>query len=232
MLRLEDFETRLAYIDNSGRRRREVKTVCDICNKVFWARWFQFKNGKGRFCSHSCSATNSAKSKKVIYPVMLSENLRRVKPYGVVYQEIRVQCEYCDKKFWTRKYVYERGKGRFCSNKCLLIHRNKSLDHRELVSRSMSGKGNHNWKGGVRESYPPEFSEDLKSFIRDRDNHRCRICNDPPLKTQLPVHHIDNDKYNNDPNNLITLCLSCHVSIHNSKRATKEIMVFRSRLNN
>ena len=30
------------------------------------------------------------------------------------------------------------------------------------------------------------------------------------INDELHIHHIDYDKYNNDENNLITLCCSCH----------------------
>ena len=39
----------------------------------------------------------------------------------------------------------------------------------------------------------------------------CEICN---CRRGLEVHHIDKDRMNNDPSNLITLCESCHQRVH------------------
>ncbi len=70
-----------------------------------------------------------------------------------------------------------------------------------------------NWRGGIsKQPYPFDFSEELKILIRKRDNYKCKICGVPQeecIKT-LHVHHIDYNKENINPNNLITLCNSCH----------------------
>lgn len=58
--------------------------------------------------------------------------------------------------------------------------------------------------------YPLDFDPSLKRTIRRRDNGRCVICGKSEGKNAHPVHHIDYDKQNNDPKNLIVLCKSCH----------------------
>jgi len=59
-------------------------------------------------------------------------------------------------------------------------------------------------------------------MIKDRDYDKCqnpRCQNGSTVKT---VHHIDYDKQNLDPGNLITLCRSCHVkSNYNRKYWTR-----------
>jgi len=54
------------------------------------------------------------------------------------------------------------------------------------------------------------FTSMLREQIRQRDNYRCRIC---WLRSQrtLHIHRIDYNTNNNDPANLITLCISCHM---------------------
>src|SRR3972149_1489629 len=55
-----------------------------------------------------------------------------------------------------------------------------------------------------------EFNKELKQSILERDNYTCQCpyCN---LENgRLMVHHIDYNKKNNNPENLITLCNSCH----------------------
>ena len=44
------------------------------------------------------------------------------------------------------------------------------------------------------------------------DNCQCEICNKIILTPN--IHHIDRDRTNNHPNNLIVLCVRCHRKIH------------------
>jgi len=81
---------------------------------------------------------------------------------------------------------------------------------------------NCNWRGGTSfEPYGLEFNQKLKEQIRRRDHYRCQECfrYQSELFTntkagirpyKLHIHHIDYDKKNNNPNNLISLCKSCH----------------------
>jgi len=50
----------------------------------------------------------------------------------------------------------------------------------------------------------------LKRSIRERDNYTCRICGKQQTEITFAVHHKDYDKKNCNPDNLITLCRSCH----------------------
>ena len=56
--------------------------------------------------------------------------------------------------------------------------------------------------------------EELRKYIRHRDNNRCQnpLCEHKNF-VQC-VHHIDGDKLNCSPSNLITLCKICHQKIH------------------
>jgi len=63
--------------------------------------------------------------------------------------------------------------------------------------------------------YPTEFNSKLKDFIRDRDNHICQNpdcnCTEKQNRKALDVHHIDYNKENCLPENLISLCSICNV---------------------
>ena len=73
------------------------------------------------------------------------------------------------------------------------------------------GKNTPNWNGGTSFlPYPPEFNKKLKQVILRRDNYTCQDIYCKHLSKRLHVHHIDYDKKNNNPENLITLCNSCH----------------------
>ena len=73
------------------------------------------------------------------------------------------------------------------------------------------GENNPNWWGGFS-LYASDWSDDLRSAIRKRDNYTCQLCTltQEEQGRTLDVHHIDYDKENCDPNNLISLCDSCH----------------------
>ena len=69
------------------------------------------------------------------------------------------------------------------------------------------------WRGGISfEPYTKEFNKQLKQQIRERDNYTCQECNytQKELSYALCIHHIDYNKLNNNPLNLISLCRSCH----------------------
>ena len=67
------------------------------------------------------------------------------------------------------------------------------------------------------QKYPFEWGEELKDLIRKRDNYICQECGihqdelSDKWHKKLDVHHIDYKKDNCNPDNLISLCRSCHV---------------------
>ena len=89
-------------------------------------------------------------------------------------------------------------------------------EHRAKISENAKlrvGDKNPSWLGGKSfEPYGVEFNDELKRQIRARDNHTCQEClrTEEQLYCALDVHHIDYDKRNNSPENLIALCRSCH----------------------
>ena len=87
------------------------------------------------------------------------------------------------------------------------------------MTGKMMGKSNPSWRGGKSfEPYSVEFTEGLKEIIRKRDHYRCQECfrHQDELhyksgsKYKLHIHHIDYNKKNDQENNLIALCHSCH----------------------
>lgn len=94
----------------------------------------------------------------------------------------------------------------------------KSGETKKKISLSLTGRPSlvrgeksHFWRGGIaNDPYPYEWTELLKESIRMRDGYSCRLCNEPQKRKNFAVHHIDYNKNNCDPNNLVTLCDSCH----------------------
>lgn len=79
-----------------------------------------------------------------------------------------------------------------------------------IINRS--GEKHWNWAGGI--SYEPYCDiwkdKEYKESIKERDNYECQNPNCWKSNTNLIVHHVDYDKKNCAPWNLITLCGSCN----------------------
>ena len=72
------------------------------------------------------------------------------------------------------------------------------------------------------------FGWNTREYVLFRDDHECQCCHGKSNDKILEVHHIESRKTGGDaPNNLITLCSTCHKKIHNGeiglkiKRGTK-----------
>lgn len=75
------------------------------------------------------------------------------------------------------------------------------------------GKNAPTWNGGISfEPYTFEFNNQLKKLIRERDIHQCQFCGINENGRNHDAHHIDYNKKNCNPRNLIILCQS-----HNKK---------------
>lgn len=56
----------------------------------------------------------------------------------------------------------------------------------------------------------------VREYVLWRDNHTCQCCKGKSKDNILNVHHIESRKIGGDaPNNLITLCETCHKGYHN-----------------
>lgn len=61
------------------------------------------------------------------------------------------------------------------------------------------------------------LSEEEKEKIRKRDNYTCQGCTRKLNEydwSKFSIHHIDENKVNNNPKNLITFCHLCHRRTH------------------
>jgi hypothetical protein len=122
----------------------------------------------------------------------------------------------------TRKKMSEASKGKYHSEetKKKISDANKGKHHSEetkkKISEAKKGENNPNYKGGIslkefKDAYglePAEWKK-LAQEIRKRDNFTCQLCG---KKGATSVHHIipRRVRIDNSPENLITLCRSCH----------------------
>lgn len=143
----------------------------------------------------------------------------------------KVKCDQCNKKFWRQKRFVE--KENFCCRICSGLHRQARVKvkctwcgkdvvrTRSKLKVSRSGlsfcnrkckEAAQSLKGGCKEIQPTHYGRgDGKHLYRklgiEAYGNTCEICG---WEHSVQVHHIDNNRNNNDLNNLCVLCPNCH----------------------
>jgi hypothetical protein len=74
------------------------------------------------------------------------------------------------------------------------------------------GENHPTWKGGISiEPYCEIWTDkNFKEYIKQRDNYNCLNPECNKISDNLVIHHIDYEKKNCNPKNLITVCVSCN----------------------
>jgi hypothetical protein len=116
----------------------------------------------------------------------------------------------------NRDYLHNK-KSKETKLKMSLASKGKKKTASHIMKMSISAIGKHSkdkcnfWKGGkTLEKYPVEWTATLRKSIRERDRYICRLCFKQQEDISYSVHHIDYNKDNLNPENLITLCKQCH----------------------
>lgn len=161
----------------------------------------------------------------------ISKSSKGQRKYWLRKQQTEIFYKYC--KFCNKLFIAKFNKRVFCSKSCagkLRENRIVKIETRMVISKKLKGRCpknlsslhgiNHwNWKGGIAcEPYCEQWLDnDYKNSIKERDNFNCLnpYCNMKIKK--LCIHHIDYNKKNCHPSNLITLCLSCHGRTHKDR---------------
>ena len=92
-----------------------------------------------------------------------------------------------------------------------MILETASFDAHKLKNPEVKGIG---YQQGVNYSFA-----NSKAYVLDRDNYTCQSCKGKSKDNRKEVHHIifRSNNGSDDPENLITLCKSCHDSLHDNK---------------
>ena len=106
-----------------------VERICEICEAPFIAKPDQVEKGFARFCSRTCfGAWLSIDNKGPNHPRWNGGPVRRI-------------CQECGDAFYARPDQVERGKGIFCSKKCVGAS----------LSTRFAGENSPRWTGGMDE---------------------------------------------------------------------------------
>jgi 5-methylcytosine-specific restriction endonuclease McrA len=105
----------------------------------------------------------------------------------------------------------------YCCDKCYPIRKRKQSTIR---MREYRKKKPEIFKAIHKTAYSRAYFGGIREDILKRDGYKCVSC-DNENKSQLRVHHRDEhgrnvvkEQQNNNPDNLITLCASCHAKFH------------------
>lgn len=124
-------------------------------------------------------------------------------------------CMYCDKMQERSKRRLLKHKYVFCNASCQIKWQLNNTDFNRGINSPSYKHGER--INGQLPNYGSEFNKFLKRDIKIRDGFNCQKCNknfSGEKSKSLDVHHIDENKFNNNPNNLTCLCKSCHIKEH------------------
>lgn len=184
-------------------RKNEYLDMCQECGK-------QKGLSKSRIC-RSCANKKRAKPKAVKVVSEKSVALRYSKCQNCGCKKARTTshlCKSCSlKATWDKK-----GRVRTLYDICQECGEDKPRNDRHLCLSCAGIKRMIGQFGTEDKEYPMGWCDTLKERIRDRDGHKCQLCGKTRKENgrKLDVHHIDEDKHNLEPSNLVALCASCH----------------------
>ena len=82
-----------------------------------------------------------------------------------------------------------------------------SFDIQKIKNPNISGK---EYQEGEQRGFG-----NVRQYVMFRDEHKCQCCKGKSKDKVLNVHHIESRSTGGDaPNNLITLCITCHIGHH------------------
>ena len=194
------------YTDN----KTPLKTMCPK-GHIYFVSFGSFKNSGNR-----CSICSNRKKYIVGY----------VKEYFMAEGYTPLFDEYVNKKtllkvMCPKGHIYNVRFDNFKNgnSRCVTCSRDR-LKGEGHPMYGRRGEKSSNWKDGISfDPYCPIFfNKEYKNSIKERDNN---ICQNPYCyknDNRLHIHHIDYDKKNCGPDNLITVCGSCNARANKDRK--------------
>jgi hypothetical protein len=213
--------------------KKENEGICPVCGKETY--FIGLKRGYCKFCSYECA--NSGEN----HPFFGKHHTEKTKRKISDTEKGKHCSEESKKKMSdakkgeknpnygkhpseeTRKKMSDANKGKMGGENHPMYGKHHTEETKKKMSDAKKGKlkgeNNPNYKGGTslkefKDAYglEPEEWEKLAQEIRKRDNFTCQLCG---KRGATDVHHIipRRIKIDNSPDNLITLCRSCHMKV-------------------
>lgn len=199
--------------------------ACDACGTIKTRYWSQVRQRTGWYCSRRCASKRAhargcyeaqkATAVKIACKVCktpFSVNPGRIRPYcsTACYRKkqcqnkIEITCEICGKH---RKLSPSRRGERACSRQCRDI-----IASTRGIGRFYNGKPVKRESGGYLLVYDPARSRRSDGWVME---HRLVAENmiGRPLLDIEQVHHMNRDKEDNSPSNLVVLDQSTHAKL-------------------
>lgn len=141
-------------------------------------------------------------------------------------------CPICGKRFHLKPFKLAADKNHYCSRECFRISKIETMKGEKNHQYGLRGELNSSWKGGRKISgygyisiYSPDhpFCDNQQYVSEHRlvaekylltDENSVTIDGKKYLKPEYDVHHIDFDRRNNKPENLMVLTRKEHKSLH------------------
>ena len=189
---------KLRYSKRTGKWYRGSSTFvyrecCKECSEPFLADYY----ANIKFCSVRCSQIGNSNSF-----------------YGKNHSEYNKE-KWSRKKSGKNNLFYGKNHTKESLKKISAVHKGKKITEecKKKLSIALSGENNPNWKGGLsyKEYCVIWKSKEFRDFIYERD--KSKFCWNPQCEGKGIInnlHHIDYNKKNCNPDNVIKLCNSCN----------------------
>lgn len=190
----------------------KVKVLCAYCGKEFVVRHKNRLKQENICCSREC-----------VNKLKIQNNLNTI-------------CPICGKKFHVKPSQKNKCKNNYCSKECFIKAKKIYMKGEGNHQYGLKGTKNSSWKSDRKTTYwgyikirvldhPFRDSDDMvfehrlvaEKYLLNEENS-ILIDGKRYLKPEYAVHHIDENKKNNNVENLMVMKKGEHTSYHSKKR--------------